>query len=237
MSNSISPQRIGVLGGTGAEGSGLAWRWAQAGHAVYIGSRDAARAAAAAAGMNAKLGRAAVQGGSNADAAAASDIAVLCVPYAAQQATALAVKEQLAGKILVDVTVPLVPPKVANVQLPAGGSCVVALQQALGEGVKVVSAFQNVGAHHFNDGEGAGHAIECDVLVCGDSREARDRVVALVESAGLRGIHAGPLANSAAAEALTSVLIFINRTYKVSASGVRITGIDGLQPAAPKKGA
>ena len=120
-------------------------------------------------------------------------------------------------------TVPLVPPKVANVQLPAGGSCVVALQQALGEAVKVVSAFQNVGAHHFNDA--GGHAIECDVLVCGDSRGARDQVVALVESAGLRGIHAGPLANSAAAEALTSVLIFINRTYKVPGSGIRITGL------------
>lgn len=225
--------RIGVIGGTGAEGSGLAWRWAQAGHAVFIGSRDGAKAAAAAAEMNTRLGRDAVRGGSNAEAVADCDIAVLSVPFAAQMSTAIGLKDALAGKILVDVTVPLVPPKVGTVQLPLGGSCVVALQVALGESVKVVSAFQNVGSHHFAS---EGHAIECDVLVCGDSREARDRVVSLVESAGLRGIHAGPLANSAAAEALTSVLIFINRTYKVSASGIRITGIDGLQPAPLKKG-
>jgi NADPH-dependent F420 reductase len=214
--------RLAVLGGTGAEGGGLAYRWALAGHTVTIGSRDAAKAVAAAAAMNARLGRDPVKGCSNEEAVRDADIVVLAVPYAAQMPTALAVKDGLAGKILVDVTAPLKPPKVGTVQLPEGGSCVAALQAALPE-VKLVSAFQNVSAHHLPD---ADYAIDCDVLVCGDDKAARERVIALVEAAGMRGIHAGPLANSAASEALTSVLIFINRTYKVAGSGIRITGLD-----------
>lgn len=213
---------LAVLGGTGAEGSGLAFRWARAGHPVAIGSRDAARAQAAAAELNALIGRDAVRGASLADAAASAGVVVLAVPYAAQRATALALRAELAGKILVDVTVPLVPPKVGTVQLPAGGSAVAALQAELGDGVKVVSAFQNVGAHHLKDPD---HRIECDVLVCGDDPAARDAVIALAAAAGLRGLHAGPIANSAAAEALTSLLISINRRYKVPSAGLRITGL------------
>jgi len=213
---------IAVLGGTGAEGSGLAFRWAAAGHQVRIGSRDEAKAAAAAAGINQRIGRQTVTGGTNAAAVEGADIVVLTVPYAAQMQTAMSVKEKLSGKILVDVTAPLQPPKVSQVQLPAGGSCVVALQAALGSEVKVVSAFQNVGAHHLPD---EAYTIDCDVLVCGDDKAAREAVIRLVEAAGLRGIHAGLLANSAASEALTSVLIFINRTYKVASAGIRITGL------------
>lgn len=215
---------IAVLGGTGAEGGGLAFRWAAAGHQVIIGSRDAARAAAAAAEINAGTGKSNARGAGNGKAVQDAAIVVLAVPYAAQMQTALSVKDALAGRILVDVTAPLKPPKVGTVQLPEGGSCVAALQAALPE-VKVVSAFQNVGAHHLRE---AGHAIDCDVLVCGDDKAAREQVIALVEAAGMRGLHAGPLANSAAAEALTSVLIFINRTYKVPGSGIRITGLDGV---------
>ena len=132
------------------------------------------------------------------------------------------VKSALGGKILVDVTVPLVPPKVARVQLPSGGSAVAALQAELGESVRVVSAFQNISAHHLSD---LSHVMDCDVLVSGDSEEAREEVIKLVEAAGMRGIHAGPLANSAAAEALTSILISINRRYKVEGAGIRITGL------------
>ncbi|TAL04383.1 MAG: NADPH-dependent F420 reductase [Rhodospirillaceae bacterium] len=213
---------IAVLGGTGAEGGGLAIRWAHAGHNVIIGSRTMERAKEAAERI-AKLAGKAVEGLANREAAAKAEIVVLAVPYTAQVPTATEVAAELAGKILIDVTVPLVPPKVARVQLPEGGSAVDALQRKLGAGVKVVSAFQNVSAHQLSE---LGHAVDCDVLVCGDDEAARERVVALAHDGGMRAWHAGPLANSAAAEALTSILISINKRYKVEAgAGIRITGI------------
>lgn len=213
---------IAVLGGTGQEGGGLALRWAKAGHHVILGSRDAAKAAAAAAEMKAKLGGTQVTGNANASAAAAADIVVLTVPFAAQRATVEEVRGALAGKILIDATAPLVPPKVARVQLPAGGSAVAAIQAMLGEEVRVVAAFQNVSAHHLHDLD---HAIDCDVLVCGDDPAARDVAIGLAADIGLRGIHAGPIVNSAAAEALTSILIAMNMRYKVPGTGIRITGL------------
>ena len=213
---------IGILGGTGKEGSGLAYRWALAGHTVALGSRDAAKALAGANELNQLLGgKATVRGASNLDAAQA-DVVVLTVPYAAQLATADSVAERLAGKILIDVTVPLVPPKVDRVQLPKGESAVMALQHRLGAAVKVVSAFQNVSATHLQD---PAHEVDCDVLVCGDDADAREVVIGLAHDAGLRAWHAGVLANSIAAEALTSVLIAINKRYKVAGSGIRITGV------------
>ena len=213
---------IGVLGGTGKEGSGLAYRWALAGHEVVIGSRDAGKASAGAAELNQLLGgKAVVRGASNLEAAQAA-VVVLTVPYAAQLATADSVAGQLGGKILIDVTVPLMPPKVDRVQLPGGESAVVALQRRLGAQVKVVSAFQNVSATHLKD---AAHAVDCDVLVCGDDADAREVVIGLAHDAGLRAWHAGVLANSIASEALTSVLIAINKRYRVAGSGLRITGV------------
>jgi len=219
---SLTGKTIAVLGGTGAEGSGLAFRWAHAGLTVIIGSREAAKAQVAAAALNALLGRAAIEGVDNATAAARGDIIVLTVPYAAATTTALGVKEHLGGKIFLDVTVPLIPPKFDRVQLPDGRSAVEQLAEKLGPDVSVVAAFQNVGAHHLKD---LAHTVDCDVLVCGDSREAREAAVALAEAAGLVGIHAGALANAAAAEAMTSVLIAINKAYKAKASGIRITGL------------
>ncbi len=213
---------IGVLGGTGKEGSGLAYRWALKGHEVIIGSRDANKALAAAGELNRLLtSKGNVRGASNREAAQAT-VVVLTVPYTAQLATATDVADVLKGKILVDVTVPLAPPKVDRVQLPNGESAVVALQRKLGVDVKVVSAFQNVSATHLKD---ATHDIDCDVLVCGDDAAARELVIGLAHDAGLRAWHAGPLANSVATEALTSVLIAINKRYKVAASGIRITGV------------
>ena len=216
------PLNIAVLGGTGAEGSGLAFRWAHAGHKVTIGSRDAARAAVAAAELNGLLGAEKVMGSDNAAAAAACEVAVLTVPYAAQRPTALSVARELQGKILIDVTVPLVPPKVSLVQLPEDGSAVASLQKELGEAVRVVSAFQNISAHHLKD---LHHQIDCDVLVCSDDKDAVDVAIELARDAGLRGWYAGPLANSVVAEGLTSILIAINRRYKVPASGIRVTGL------------
>jgi len=216
------PETIAVIGGTGAEGGGLALRWAAAGHRVIIGSRDGAKAAQAAAELSALLPSGSIQGDDSAAAASKATIVVLAVPFPGQMPTAKSLKDVLQGKIFVDVTVPLVPPKVSTVQLPEGGSSVVAVQKELGEGVKVVSAFQNVSAHKLKKLD---TQIACDVLVCADDKDARLRVVQLVADAGLKGINAGPLANSAAAEALTSLLIFINRAYKVPDAGISITGI------------
>jgi 8-hydroxy-5-deazaflavin:NADPH oxidoreductase len=189
------------------------------------------RAQATAAEINGRIGAERASGADNLAAAQAGEIAVLAVPYAAQLATLTEVKAALAGKILIDVTVPLMPPQVGRVQLPDGGSAAVKAQAMLGEGVRVVSAFQNVSAEHLKV---LGHAIDCDVLVCGDDREARTTVIALARDAGMRAFHAGPLCNSAVAEALTSVLITINRQYKIKDSGIRITGLpaDGAQTKA-----
>ena len=218
------PERpvIAVIGGAGAEGSGLAVRWARAGYRVLIGSRNAERAAARAAELNALIKAPNLEGLDNATAAARADIVVLTVPYAAQLSTLRELKPVLAGKILVDVTVPLVPPRVARVQLPQGGSAVEIAQRELGPEVKVVSAFQNVSAHHLMELD---HAVDCDVLICGDDKDARETVVGLAAAIGLRGLHAGSLANSAAAEALTSLLVFMNRHYKSPGAGIRITGL------------
>jgi NADPH-dependent F420 reductase len=214
---------IAVIGGTGAEGSGLALRWAHAGHRVIIGSRDQAKAQAAADDLNALLDRPSIEGKNSDSAVDEAQIVVLTVPYAAQLSTVEGLLTRLHGKILVDVTVPLIPPKVSTVQLPDSDSAAVALQAKVGSSVRVVSAFQNISAHKLKKLD---HTISCDVLVCCDDKDARLLVVGLAKDAGLRGIDAGPLANSTVAESLTSVLIWINRRYKVPDAGIVITGIE-----------
>jgi len=223
MTVEIAPTTIAVLGGAGKEGSGLALRWAHVGHKVIIGSRSAERAAEAAQEINDILGREAASGAANLAAAEAAEIVVLAVPFSAQRELAEEVRGALAGKILIDVTVPLVPPKVSRVQLPGGGSAVEAIQTMLGADVRVVSAFQNISAHHLKhlDAE-----IDCDVLVCSDDKDAADLVVGLSKQIGLGAWNAGVLANSVVSEALTSVLIALNMRYKVPGSGIRITGIE-----------
>jgi NADPH-dependent F420 reductase len=214
--------RIAILGGTGAQGTGLALRLAKAGHAMTIGSRDADKARAAAAEASARTG-ATVSGADNRAAASRAEIVILTVPFAVERVTVEQVRDLLMGKILVDATVPLVPPKVSVVQLPNGQSAVAAIQELLGKDVRVVSAFQNVSAQHLSELE---HAVDCDVLICGDDQAACDIVIGLCADIELRGFYAGTIRNSAAAEALTSVLININRRYKVpGGAGIRITGI------------
>ena len=225
MSENVKPV-IAIAGGTGALGTGLARQWAQAGYRIIIGSRTLERAEAAAADCRRVLGERGVASMSvdadeNLAAAKAADIVVLTVPFAHHQSTLEELKPVLAEKILVDVTVPLVPPKVARVQLPTAGSAGQIAQELLGDDVRVVSAFQNVPAHHLQEGQG----VDCDVLVSGNDKEARAEVIKLVEAAGMRGLHAGLIYNAAAAEALTSVIININRQFK-SHAGIRITGID-----------
>jgi hypothetical protein len=211
---------IAVIGGTGDLGSAIARRLVKAGERVVIGSRDPAKAAEIASRMAGETGRS-VGSGSNVDAASQADIVILTVPFASQESTLRDIAPGVAGKIVVDTTVPLVPPKVMRVQLPPEGSAAVRTQKILGEGVKVVSAFHNVAAHKL----ATDAVVDCDVLVFGDDKTARDSVVRLVTACGLRGLHAGALANSAAAEALTSILIFVNKQYAVDGAGVRITGL------------
>jgi NADPH-dependent F420 reductase len=210
---------IALIGGTGALGAAIARRLAKAGESVILGSRDPAKAAAAASALQAETGRP-VQGLGNAEAAAAASIIIVTVPFASQETTLAEIAAGCRGKIVVDTTVPLMPPKVMRVQLPLEGSAAVRAQKLLGEGVTVVSAFHNVAAHKLTTDA----AVECDVLVFGDERAAREQVLRLVAQCGLRGLHGGALVNSAAAEALTSVLIFLNKTYAVDGAGVRITG-------------
>ena len=212
---------LAIVGGTGALGSGLAKRWAAAGYNVVIGSRTADKAEAAAREMASALGSAAVRGAANAAAVEAGDVVVLAVPWASHAQILDEIKPHVAGKIVIDATVPLVPPKVARVQLPAETSAALAAQRRLGEGVRVVAAFHNVAANKLQTDA----PIDCDVLVFGDDPKDRSVVIALAEAAGLNGVHAGSLANAVAAEALTSVLIGINRHYKVAGAGIRITGL------------
>jgi len=206
---------IAVVGGTGKLGTAIARRLAKAGRAVIIGSRAVQSAMEAATHVG--FG---TTGLSNADAAAAGSIVLVTVPFAAQEATLAEIAPHVSGKLVVDTTVPLVPPKVMRVQLPPEGSAAQRAQRLLGPGVTVVSAFHNVAAHKLATDQD----IDCDVLVFGDDKDARAQVIALVELTGLCGIHGGALANSAAAEALTSVLIFINRTYQVDGAGLLISG-------------
>jgi hypothetical protein len=207
---------LAIIGGTGALGSGLAKRWSAAGYTVIIGSRDAAKAKAAAAALGA------ARGASNVDAVKGCAVVILAVPWASHAAILDEIAPHAAGKIVIDTTVPLVPPKVARVQLPPETSAAVAAQTRLGETARVVAAFHNIAAKKLQTDE----ALDCDVLVCGDAAADRDTAIALAAAAGLRGVHAGPLANAVAAEALTSVLIGINRHYKVPGAGIRITGLD-----------
>lgn len=213
---------IAVLGGTGKEGSGLAMRWALSGYRVIIGSRDAERAQARAAELNEKLGGEYLVGMSNADAAAGASIVVLSVPYSAHRATLESVKDKLVGKVLVDVTVPLMPPDVTKVHLPEGRAAVLEAQEFLGDEVRVVAAFQHISSEKLKE---PGMYVDCDVLICTDDSGAREETVKLVQAVGMRAVDAGPLVNAIAVEAMTAVLLYINRAYKVKGAGIRITGI------------
>lgn len=211
---------IAILGGTGSLGIGLATRWATAGHRVILGSRSADKAEAGAADLAAAT-FGAVSGMSNVEAAGAADIVVIAVPYASHDAILSDIRDAVAGKIVVDAVVPLQSPKVSVVHLPPEGSAAVAAQRIVGAAARVTSAFHNVSAGKLCEPG----AIECDVLVFGDDRDAKNAVIALVGAAGLHGIDGGVLANSVAAESMTAVLIGINRRNKVPGAGIRITGL------------
>lgn len=221
---------IAILGGTGRQGGALARRWARAGIPIVIGSRAPDRAQAAAAAIRAIMPQARVEGADLAAAATSADTVVLTVPYVAHGATLAAVHAAVQGKILIDVTVPVMLPRVARVQLPPEGAAAMAAQALLGPAVRVVASFQTVPAALLADPSAA---IDGDVLVCGNDRVAREHVIGLAATAGLSALDGGALANATAAEALAIVQIFLHGRYRAAASGVRFTG---LSRGAPRPG-
>ena len=213
--------KIGIVGGTGREGRGLGLRWAKSGHHVLIGSRDAERGKVKAEELSEEYG-VAISGGGNEDACAHGDVVIVTVPYTAHAATFSSIAEAVAGKVVVDITVPLQPPKVRSVNLPEGKSAALEANALLGEGPRLVAALHHISSEHLGDSD---HAFDCDVLVCSNDKEARAQVIDLISDLGLRGIDAGVLKNSIALESLTPVLLHINKKYKSSGSGIRITGL------------
>ena len=212
----MNKKLISLLGGTGDLGTGLATRLLKAGYKVIIGSRtlEKAQKAERSLGKNTK-------GLLNKDAALQGEIVILPVPFAHQRGIVEECKTELKGKLFIDTTVPLMPPKVATVQLPSEGSAAEIAQNILGDDVRVVSAFQNISAELLQSDK----EIDCDVLVCGNKKEWRQEVIDLVNTLGMKGWHAGMLPNSAAVEAMTSVLISINKHHAISHSGIKVTGI------------
>ncbi|HEY54261.1 MAG TPA: NADPH-dependent F420 reductase [Caldilineae bacterium] len=213
---------IAVIGGTGSEGSGFALRWARAGLDVVIGSRMAEKGQRVAAELSERLDGVTIRGADNLSAAAQADVVVLSVPYESQEANLAGIAEALPGKLLVTVVAPLLGEKKGRYKPAPGGSAAMEAQAQLGDDVRVVAAFQNVGAHHLADFD---HEFDCDVLVCGNRKADREIAVALAGAAGMRGVHAGALQNAAVAEGLTAVLISINAIYKTRSAGIRITGL------------
>ncbi len=214
--------KIAILGGTGNEGFGLGYRWAMAGHEIVIGSRLEEKGARAAASMLELAPGKTISGTDNLSAAKQAELVVLSVPYGAQEPTLAAVKEALAGKLLLTVVAPT-GEKAARVwRLPSGLSAAEEAQQQVGDITRVVAAFQNVGAHHLLDID---YQMECDVMVCGDKGADKQIAISLCEDAGMRGINAGALQNASVVEGMTSVLIAINIIHKVKSAGIRITGI------------
>lgn len=220
----MSKEVIAVIGGTGAEGSGLAVRWAAAGHDIVIGSRSAEKAAAAAAELATLLseGSGTISGAANGEAAAQAQIVVLSVPYAAQVDTIHQILDGAQGKILIMVGVPLMPPKVSTVWHAPGGSAAEEAQAQLGAAVRVVGAFQNVAAGHLKD---LTWQPDCDVMVTGDDKDAKLRTIQLAADAGFFALDTGPLANASVVEGFTALLVGINARNKVKGAGIRITGI------------
>lgn len=217
-------KRIAIIGGTGKEGKGLAYRWAIAGHEIVIGSRQIEKAQIAADELNSLITSkvTSIVGFENAQAADWCEVVVLTVPYSAHVSMLEYLKELVKGKLFIDVTVPISPPKITVLHIPDGGSVGLEAKNVLGPETEVVTAFQNISYERLlNDEE-----IDCDVLVCGSSKIARERALELVQDAGMKGWDAGPLENSIIVEGMTCILIGINKKYGSKEAGIIITGVE-----------
>jgi NADPH-dependent F420 reductase len=212
---------IGIIGGTGPEGKGLAARFARAGHDVFLGSRDAERGAAAAAELSALTGNK-VRGGANADAARLGQVVILTVPYEGMRTTVRDLTDDIRDKILVSTVVPLEFSRSGiRMRHVEDGSAAMEAQLVAPQ-ARVVAAFQNLSASHLIDLD---HAVDGDVIVCSDHFEATREVIELAgKIPGVRGINGGPLANAVLVESMTALLINLNRLHKAETQ-IRIAGL------------
>jgi 8-hydroxy-5-deazaflavin:NADPH oxidoreductase len=211
---------IAVLGGTGKEGPGLAMRWAHAGYKIIIGSRQAEKAQATAAELNDKLGIDFVEGLQNDAAARKADISVLTVVYSAHEAAVQGLKEALQGKIMVDATARV---DFRDPRPPEPPSAPSLAQEILGDGVRVVGAFQTVPSHVLK--KNLGESLDTDVLVCADDLDAAEQVIKLAEAGGMRSYYAGKLENAVVVEGLAAMMISLNKHYGVRTASISVTGV------------
>jgi NADPH-dependent F420 reductase len=214
--------RIALVGGTGKEGRGMALRWAQAGHELLIGSREAARASEKAAELRQELGKGSIEGGDNVWAVRGSELVVLSVPYAAHASTLETIKPVVSGKVVIDITVPIQPPNFTSVHLPSGQAAALEAQAILGGEAKVVAALHHISAVHLKKLD---HEIDCDVLACSDDPAALELALGVIRDLGVRAFDAGPLRNAIALESLTPLLLHLNKQQKGRSVGIRLTGI------------
>jgi NADPH-dependent F420 reductase len=213
--------RVAIVGGTGKEGQGLALRWTRAGHKVVLGSRDAERARARARELTA-AGVGEVAGDANVSAIAAADAVLVSVPYSGHGELLTELRGALEGRIVIDITVPLKPPRVREVHLPPGGAAALEAQAILGANVHVAAGFHHVSSTLLAD---LSRPLEGDVLVCSDHDDARNLAIGLVRDLGMRGLDAGPLRNAVALESLTPVLLYMNKRYGIEGAGIRVAGV------------
>ncbi len=220
-------RRIAILGGTGAEGSALAYRLAKAGEEIVIGSRDAARAQGTAKQLRERIGgNVRIEGMDNLSAAGACDVAVLTVPFSGAAALLKQLKSAWKpGTIVIDTTVPLAATVGGAATRVLGvwqGSAAEQTKELLPAGVSLAAALQNLGAELL-----AGDApVECDVLVCSDDERAKQAASELVSKIpGARALNGGKLENARIVESLTALLIGLNLRYKVHGAGIRFTGL------------
>ena len=220
-------RKIAILGGTGAEGSGLAYRWAKAGEDLLIGSRDAVRAGETAKQLRERIGGSArIEGMDNLSAAAACDVAVLTVPFSGAAALLKQLKSVWKpGTIVIDTTVPLAATVGGAATRMLGvwqGSAAEQTKELLPAGVSLAAALQNLGAELLA-GDGP---VECDVLVCSDDDKAKQVASELIAKIpGARALNGGKLENARIVESLTALLIGLNMRYKVHGTGIRFTGL------------
>ncbi len=214
--------QIAIIGGTGKEGNALAFRFAKAGVHVIIGSRDAVKGDNAAREMNARLGSTNVTGMSNRAAAAQADIVLLSVPYTGMQPILEDLRDVVQNKIVINIASSLDPERKSRAKPPAAGSVTAEVQQFFGETARVVCAFQNIAPEKL---EAVEEKIDTDVIVCGNDKDARETVIALIRRIGIDAFDGGGLANAVAVEALTAVLIAVNIKYKIKGAGIRLTGV------------
>ncbi len=212
---------IGIVGGTGKEGAGLALRWAQSGHEIVIGSRDAERARAKAAELGDRA-QVSISGASNREAAATAAVVVLTLPASGLAATLGDLREACRGKVVISTVVPLTFGGGRLFTPPPQGSSAEEVQELLGSEARVVAAFHHIAAHELASTD---HAIASDLLLCGGDAEAKKTVAELAASMALRAVDVGPLTNAGPLEGITAILATINRRYKLKGSGIKITGL------------